>query len=668
MGQLPQRRGFWRCKALYAVCLAAGAAAARGQTPEGRLPTPAEAPVFAVIPKVETASVYTQTLKEAPARVTVISRQDIRRGGYRTLAEALGNVPGFYVTHDGVDTFVGVRGFSLLGDYNTRILVLLNGHSLTDNVYGAMYMFGENFGVPMDLVERIEIVRGPTSALYGSNGVFATINIFTRAPVDAPAGFASVEFGAAGAKKAVLAGSAYLGRGANLLVAASGTSVSGRTAFIENDLDPAAGAWARRLDAARGYHGFAQLTWGGWSVTAKLGTHETTDDAGWFGAVVGDPRTWSRDGHSYLEAAWRRPAGAASEVAWRFSYDQYRFDGSYAFPDENGGGGLTLDVARGDWASSRFTVRTPVPLLGDLTVGAEGRADLRTLQREYWAAEPDNPLVDARRRNAAFGIFAQQQVALSPKWNFVFGVRGDNSRLYHRSVTPRAAVVYTHSPSMTVKYLYGKAFRDPSAYERFYTPNPWLKPERAKTFELVVEKSVGARFEAAVSAYRYVIDGLIEGVTDQEGYMHFWNSPGARADGVEFEGQARAAGGVELAGGVALQSVHGHASERALANSPGVLATLRASLPLIGGKFQIQPAARYVSRRLGGSGGTAPGGPTADLTVSTERLHRHFDLVFGVRDVSNRRLPEPMSDEHMGNRYPPAGRAAFVKLIWHTGE
>ncbi len=666
MEQIPQRRGGRRCTVLCAVCLAAGAVC--GQGPEGQLHTPSEALVFEAMPKVETASLYTQTLKEAPARVTVISRQDIRQGGYRTLAEALSNVSGFYVTGDGVDTFVGVRGFSLLGDYNTRILVLLNGHPLTDNVYGAMYMFGENFGVPMDLVERIEIVRGPTSALYGSNGVFATINIFTRAPVDAPAGFASVEFGAAGAKKAVVAGSAYLGRGANLLLSASGISASGRTAFVENDLNPAASAWARRLDAARGYHGFAQLTWGGWSVTAKLGTHETTDDAGWFGAVVGDPRTESRDGHSFIEAAWRRPAGAASEITWRFSYDQYRFDGSYAFPEDDGGGGLTLDVARGDWASSRFTVRTPVPVLGDLIVGAEGRADLRTLQREYRAVEPDNPLLDARRRNAAFGIFAQQQIALSPKWNFVFGVRGDNSRLYRGSVTPRAAVVYTHSPSMTIKYLYGKAFRDPSAYERFYVPSPWLEPERARTYELVVEKSFGTRFQTAVSAYRYAVDGLIEGVTDREGYMHFWNTSGRCAHGVEFEGKARAGRDVELAGSLAVQTTHRHPSERALPNSPRALAMLRVSLPPIGGRFHIQPAARFVSRRLGGFARISPGGLTADLTVSSRRLHRNFDLVFGVRDLSNRRLPEPTSEEHMGYRYPPAGRTAFVKLIWNTVE
>jgi len=58
----------------------------------------------------------------------------------------------------------------------------------------------------------------------------------------------------------------------------------------------------------------------------------------------------------------------------------------------------------------------------------------------------------------------------------------------------------------------------------------------------------------------------------------------------------------------------------------------------------------------------------ADLTVSTDKLHRNFDIVFGVRNLSNGRFEEPMSEEHMGNRYPLARRTAFVKLVWHTDE
>ena len=128
---------------------------------------------------VYSASKRTQTLAEAPASVTIITADEIRKYGYRTLADILQSVRGFFVTYDRNYDYLGVRGFGRTGDYNSRVLLMVDGHRINDNVYDSAAI-GTEFILDVDLIDRVEIVRGPASALYGSNAFFGVINVITR--------------------------------------------------------------------------------------------------------------------------------------------------------------------------------------------------------------------------------------------------------------------------------------------------------------------------------------------------------------------------------------------------------------------------------------------------------------------------------------------------------
>ena len=126
------------------------------------------------------ASERLQPVTEAPASVSFITAEEIARYGYRTLADILRGVRGMYVDATiATSASSGRAGSRKPGDYNSRILLLVNGHRVNDNVFGQAEI-GAEFGLDPAMFERVEIIRGPASSLYGDSAFFAVVNVITR--------------------------------------------------------------------------------------------------------------------------------------------------------------------------------------------------------------------------------------------------------------------------------------------------------------------------------------------------------------------------------------------------------------------------------------------------------------------------------------------------------
>ena len=634
----------------------------------------AEDALFEDLPIVEAASLHAQTLEEAPASVTVITAADIRRYGYRTLGEALASVRGFYLTYDRIYHYVGVRGFSLPGDYNTRFLVMLNGHPLTENIYASNGFFGQDFGLDMSLVQRIEIIRGPTSALYGSNGIFANVNIITRSPVDSELWRVSTENASFAEKKVSISSSMYLGRGANLLVAASVFNNGGQSLYFPQYNQPENNNGWTKLDGERGYHSFANLVWHNWNFTAYFNSREKQPPAAYSAdAIFNNRGDRVQDRRNLIGATYSRELGPGGKLRWDLYYDQYRYQDRFDYQQE--ASEQTVEdyhtTAGGDWLDSQITYQFPAGKRVGMTLGAEFDHEFTNLQYDF--ANVSQPQDQSRisRPDQLYALFAQQEWQIAPRWKAYIGLRFDSSRNFSNSLSPRLALVYEPSKKMVYKFVYGRPFRNPSTYEQFYQdggrsevlPGP-LRPETAHTFEVTAERKLPHSLTGILSVYHYSLRDLIQGVFLSQGVMQFQNAARARTAGVEAELSGKPVPWLEATASWAFQQARVDQGSGWLPDSPSHVGKFRMSVPLARSRIRLSGAFQYLSSRATLSGSPVDPVTLAEATASTTHLHPQFDLVFGVRNALNQKFDEPVGIAI--DRLRADGRSLFVKLIWHA--
>src|SRR5687767_10378091 len=130
------------------------------------------------VAKVYAASKFEQRMTEAPSSVSLVSSDEIKKFGYRTLSDVLQSVQGFHVSYDRNYAFLGARGINL-GDFNSRVLLLVNGHRVNNNLTDGAFI-DSAFILDVDLIDRVEVIRGAGSVLYGNNAFFGVINVVTR--------------------------------------------------------------------------------------------------------------------------------------------------------------------------------------------------------------------------------------------------------------------------------------------------------------------------------------------------------------------------------------------------------------------------------------------------------------------------------------------------------
>ena len=601
------------------------------------------------------ASRRAQSVGEAPSMVTVIGREEIRHQGYRTLADLLRAVPGFYVATDHNYTYLGVRGFARPGDYNSRVLVLLNGVRLNDNVYDQA-MLGNDFVVDLALVERVEIARGPAAALYGNNAFFAVVNLVTRKGSELGGGEIAGEVGTYGERRARASWGTKLPSGLDLAASLSTTGVAGQDlCFPEFEAE---GGCARGLNGEAARRGFLTATWGDFQAQAIHSWRRKEFPTGAFGTVFGDPRNRTWDALTRTSLQYSR-SGEHASVTARLDHGRYDYSGTYIYPEAEGA--EYQDGAVGRWWTADGSTTLAWGSRHLITAGAELQWDQQMDQRGNSVGSPRD--VDVHAHGTRWGIYAQDEIRLAERLHAQLGARFDVTDSGVHRTSPRVGLVHS-GPRGAVKLLYGSAFRAPNQYEQnYYPPTSSLRVESIRTLELVAERNLTTRVRVSAAGFDNRIADLLS-LAENADNLFFMNSRRIQSRGVELVGDWRGSTGARARASYSFQRTTDAGTGRVLSNSPSHLAKGNLDLPLFARRLWVGSALEHASSRQTLAGATLPGFTLANLTLHAPALQRHLDLTLGVSNLFDTRYAQPGSEEHLQDALEQGGRAVSLEASW----
>jgi iron complex outermembrane receptor protein len=621
------------------------------------------------IQSVSTASRYTQKATEAPAYVTVVTSDEIKQFGYRTLADILNGINGLYVTYDRSYTYLGVRGFNRPGDFNSRVLVMVDGHRVNDNVYEGAYI-GREFILDVDLIERVEVVRGPSSSLYGSSAFLAVVNVITKRAKAVQHVEVAGEAGSFGALKGrVTVGHVCTNSGAEVLV--SGTRYEsrgpGRLYYPEFDTPDQNNGLVTRMDGELANNFYGSLRWRDLTASAAYVYRDKDIPTASWDSLFNDPRYHATDAHGYVDLKWLHKYSEQTELLLRGYFDEIRFTADYPVAPAIGPEdlGLNRDDSLGRILGTEAQV-THRRGRHTFMFGGEFRHHLDQNFANYDVA-PYVQVSDVVRQSNDGGFFVQDEIVLRTNLLLNIGARYDYYEGSGGSLNPRLGLIWGPWDKGTLKLLYGRAFRAPNVNEIYgpwgtNSPSVGLGPERIQTYEAVFEQSLPRNLRLTVAGYYYRVDDLIALDAIGENYV---NLDDARAKGVETELEWRPAGGWRVRLAYAVQRAEDANTGERLSNSPEQLAKFHLLVPLAPERVFAGLELLYAARVETTPGRVTPyadGFWLANLTLFSRQLIEGLELSVSLYNLFNADYAFPVGPEHRQDMLAQDGRTLNVKL------
>lgn len=609
-------------------------------------------------PLVFSPSRYAQPVREAPVSVTVITADEIRRFGYRTLEDVLSSVRGVHTRSDFNYEYVAARGLSRAGDYNSRFLVMVDGQRLNAPVSDASAIGADGL-IDLEQVQQIEVIRGPGSALYGTNAVFGVINVVTKT-----AGQGTellVEGGGYGAQRV----SAAWARGApnkHLALQASGFRQRGADWYYPEFDSPETNAGvAVGIDYDENQRVLVKGRWGDVALLGAFVRRRRVVPTAPYGTTF-NGLTETIDQSLVAMATYTHTFDDLARLTFNAVVNRATYDGRYPYDDLQ-----YSDFQRGTGMSLNTQYLRVFGSGHTIVLGVEGNHVPNALQGVRERVPPAQAVAtfDDAARQTSGALFAQVEWRLGSIGSLYTGLRHDSYRALGGSTNPRLALVLTPGEHTVVRLLAGTAFRAPNPYELHYTDNGFtqkaptsLSPERVESVELGIDRTFGP-LTASASAYQIRASDLINLTVDPtDDLLVFANqgAPESRGIEVELDGQI---GRIRTRASFAWQRAVEEDGSRP-ADSPRRLGMLRAVTPLFGSRASLALAVTHVGERRSFAGASAAAATITNLNLLARPFGSQTELDVGVRDLFAAGRVDPAGEEHMQAVLRQYGRSLRV--------
>ena len=632
-----------------------------------------------------------QPISRAPAVATVITAKDIKEMGATDIDEALETVPGLHVArraagYNPIYTFRGVYSSE-----NPQVLMLVNGISINNLFVGDRNQVWGGF--PVESISRIEVIRGPGSAVYGADAFSGVINIITKEAAEIDGFEIGSRLGSFDTRDAWALYGGEVG-GFDVAFSAEFRDTDGQDEDIDADAATVQGTSLAPGSVNTGTQNFDtrfSVTKNNWKLRAGLQKRQDFETGAGLAQAL-DPNgeyesdRWNGD-LTYHNPMVRENLDLKAQISYLDTSQEVSEDillfppGSFLpgpvgpFPDGVIG---NPEVWERHWrynltgvftGFNSHTIRSGIGYTHQEIYKVKDESNFSPLGFGTLTDLTDTPFafLPEKHRNNSF-VFLQDVWQLSNDWELTAGLRYDDYNDFGDTWNPRLALVWAARHDLTAKLLYGEAFRAPSFAEFRNQNNPIaigndeLDPEEIETLELAFDYRPRDNLKLGLNLFRYEWDDIIrftpvaQNVGEQEGY------------GFEFEFDWKASRTLNVLGNFAHQDSEDKTTHEDAGNSPSNQFYVRTDWEFKPG-WKVSPQWNFVLDRDRVDGDTRSDiddYDIFDLTLRANVFSDRWELALSARNLFNKRAFEPSQNSAFGPAIPGdlplARRSAWGEL------